>query len=317
MYRAAKDKERIGDYSLARQFHMKVLCEPYETPADADSITDRMLTLRSSMAKHFKGVVPDEADRIVVGVDVQGDRCYWVAVASGPRDRRWIFDWDEWFWTAKDEHTGRPIEPQDADRHAVLDRILFKARDGWAKENGDIVKGALIAIDIGFNPNGSIGRWVFGKAGIVAVRGDHEGRVVAETLQGKVNANLGKHNSTLVADHGLYEIRKQEYQAGQPGTWWFVKSQSMREHVSARLRLTYDADGAMMLAKGVAEKDYLIQHLSAWAIVREPESKLVKWVQVRKRDDYADATNYATALLSQQPRSSSRGGVVGSIKAKE
>jgi hypothetical protein len=87
----------------------------------------------------------------------------------------------------------------------------------------------------------------------------------------------------------------------------------MREHVSARLRIGYDKDGSMMLPHGIAEKDYLIQHLSSWVIVRDGDSKLVRWVQVRKRDDYADATNYATALLSQQPRRTPKGGVVGKI----
>lgn len=314
---AARDKEKMGDYSMMETFQHKVLCRPYTIPVDHESITDRLLTLRSAMAKVSKGVCPDDADRIVIGVDVQGDRCYWVAIASGSRDRRWLIDWDEWFWRAKDPNTGRPVEPSDADRHAVLDRILEKARDGWPRTDGNsIVKASLLAIDIGFNPGGSIGRWCVGKAGIVSVRGDHEGRVVAETLQGKVNANIGKHNSMLVADHGFYEIRKQEFEVGQPGLWWFIKSQSMREHVSGRLRLNYDADGAMMLPHGVAEKDYLIQHLSAWAIVREHDSKVVRWVQVRKRDDYADATNYATALLSNQPRRTpSKGGVVGSVKS--
>lgn len=315
-YIIARDKERLGDYSMMENFSHKVLCEEYTIPVDHETITDRLLTLRSTMSNYNKGVCPDEVDRIVVGIDVQGDRCYWVAVGRGPRNRRWIIDWDEWFWQPKDPQTGRPIEPTDADRHVVLDKVLARSQEGWARESGSIVKASLIGIDIGYNPNGSIGRFVFGKAGVVAVRGDHEGRVVSETLQGKVNTNLGKHNSSLVVDHGFFEIRKQEHSPGQPGTWWFVKSQTMREHVAGRLRLAYDTDGSLMLPRGVAEKDYLIQHLSAWAIVREPDSKIVKWVQIRKRDDYADATNYAMAILSQDPNTRA-GGKVGSIKPKE
>lgn len=313
-YLEARERERLGDYSLMETFQHKVLCRPYTIPVDHETVTDRMLTLRAAQSPYDKGVVPDDVERIVVGVDVQGDRCYWVAVGSGPRNRRWIIDYDEWFWSAKDAHTGRPVEPTDADRHAVLDRIVAKARDGWAHTDGSILRASLLAIDIGFNPGGSIGRWCAGKAGIVAVRGDHENRVVAETLQGKVNTSLGKHNSMLVADHGMYEIRKQEAQPGQPGVWWFVKSQTMREHTMARLRLPYDADGSTMLPHGVAEKDYLIQHLSSWAIVREPDSKIARWVQVRKRDDYLDAMNYATALLSQTPTRRPTG---GTITAKE
>lgn len=313
-YLAAKDREKLGDYSLMETFSQKTLCEPYTIPVDHETITDRMLTLRSALAKYPKGVVPPGADRIVVGVDVQGDRCYWVAVASGSADRRWIVDYDEWFWTAKDPVTGRPVEPKDEDRHAVLDRILQKARDGWEREGNDQpLKASLLAIDIGFNPNGSIGRWCFGKGGIVAVRGDHEDRQTAETLQGKVTTKIGKMASTLLSDHGFYEIRQQEHSPGQPGHWWFVKSQSLREHVSARLRMAFDSEGSLMLPHGIAEKDYLIQHLSAWAIVREHDSKIVKWVQIRKRDDYADATNYAIALLSNTRRAAT-GGVVGKIK---
>jgi hypothetical protein len=314
-YLAAKDREKLGDYSLMETFQQKALCRPYSIPVDHETVTDRMLALRSAQATCGKGVCPDDVERIVVGIDVQGDRCYWVTVGSGTRDRRWIIDYDEWFWTAKDPVTGRPIEPSDADRHAVLDRVLAKARDGWARADGTPVRASLVAVDIGYNPGGSVGRWVAGKAGIVAVRGDHENRVVAESLQGKVNTSLGKFNSLLVSDHGMYEIRKQESQPGQPGIWWFVKSQTMREHVMGRLRLPIDADGSLMLCKGVAEKDYLIQHLSSWAIVREPDSKLVRWVQVRKRDDFLDATDYAIALLSQQPRHKPSG--PGTITTKD
>lgn len=319
-YCVARDKEKLGDYSMMENFSNKVLCKPYSIPVDHETITDRMLTLRSASAKVRKGIVPRGADRVVVGVDVQGDRCYWVAVASGSADRRWIIDWDEWFWCAKDPVSGRPIEPTDDDRHGVLNRILQKGRDGWEREDGadEPIKMSLLAIDIGYNPNGSIGRWCFGKAGVVAVRGDHEDRMVAETLQGKVSTKIGKGSSTLVVDNGFYEVRQQEHTPGQPGHWWFVKSQTMREHVAGRLRTAYDSEGSMMLPLGVPEKDYLIQHLSAWAIVREPDSKMVRWVQVRKRDDYADAVNYATALLSQNKRRQApNGGVVGKIKPKE
>lgn len=314
-YVAAKDQERVGNYSLMENFSHKVLCEPYSIPTDHETVTDRALSLRSSAAKTGKGVCPDDADRIVVGVDVQGDRCYWVAIASGSRDRRWIIDWDEWFWTAKDEHTGRPIEPQDADRHAILERVVRRTRDGWPRSDGSVMAGSLVGIDIGFNPNGSIGRFCFGRAGIVPVRGDHDGRVVAESLNGRHVVNIGKNNSVLVSDHIMYEIRKQEASPGQPSHWWFIKSQSMREHASARLRLPYDSDGSMMLPFGIAQQDHLIQHLSAWAIVREQDNKQVKWVQVRKRDDYADATNYGLALLSQQPnkRSSGKAGSITGV----
>jgi len=314
-YLAARDKEKLGDYSMMENFSQKVLCEPYTIPLDHETVTDRMLTLKSAQAKYERGVVPADCERLGLGVDVQGDRIYWVLLGAGKRDRRWIIDNDEWFWTGKDEHTGRPIEPSEADRHAVLDRLLAKARDGWPREDGTPVKVSFIAVDIGYNPNGSIGRWCCAKAGIVPVRGDHENRVTAETLQGKVTANLGKHNSTLVTDHGFYEVRKQEHSPGQPGIWWFVKSQSMREHVSARLRLPYDADGSLNLYRGVPEKDYLVQHLSAWAIVREPESKVVRWVQQRRRDDYLDCTNYATAILSQTPKHSGSRSAAGSITA--
>jgi len=315
MYRAAQDAEKLGKYDLMELFSHKVLCVPYTIPVDHETITDRMLTLRSTMSKCGKGIVPQGADRIVIGVDVQGDRCYWVAVASGSADRRWIIDYDEWFWKPKDPVTGRPMEPTDDDRHAVLNRVLQRGRDGWEREidQGDPIKASLVAIDIGFNPNGSIGRWVYGKAGIVAVKGDHEDRVVAETLQGKINTRVGKGSSALVSDHGFFEVRKQEHTQGQPGMWWFVKSQSMREHVAGRLRLPFDSEGSLMLPHGIAERDFLIQHLSAWAIVREHDSKLVKWVQVRKRDDYGDATNYAIALLSQTKKASPVGGVVGKI----
>lgn len=298
-YKVAKDKEALGDYSMMENFSHKVLCVPYQPPADQETITDRLLSLRSGKASYERGYVPDEADRLAVAVDVQGDRCYWTAVASGSEDRRWIVDWGEWFWTARDASTGRPIEPTDDDRHAVLDRVLLRSRDGWPKLDGSVVKAGAVGIDIGYNVGGGIGRWCRKHAGVVAVRGEGGDRHVAESLDGRRTATLSpRQGSTLEADHGFYEVRKQDAAPDQPVFWWFVRTQSLREHVAGRLRVAVDQPGSMMLPFGVAEREDLIKHLAAWAIIRDPDTKMTKWVQVGKRDDYLDAVCYATALLT-------------------
>lgn len=316
MFTMAKDKEKLGDYSLMENFSHKWLCHPYAIPVDHESITDRLLTLRSAMSPWDRGVIPDDADRLVVAVDVQGDRCYWMAVASGTNNRHWIIDCDEWFWTPKDPVTGRPVEPSDADRHAVLDRIHQRARDGKPRKDGTVLKASLLGIDIGFNPGGSIGRWCMGKQGVVPVRGDHEDRVIAEKLDGhKQTIRYSRAGSSLESDFGFYEVRKQVVSKDQPIYWWFVKTQSLREHSAGRLRTTYDAAGSLMLPRGIAEKNDLVKHLSAWGIIRDPDTKLVRWVQIGKRDDYFDCLCYAVAMLTINQRS--RGGNVGSIKPRE
>lgn len=311
-YQVAKEKEALGDYSMMENFSHKVLCVPYTIPVDHETITDRLLTLRSAKSQWERGVVPDEADRIAVAVDVQGDRCYWMAVASGLNDRRWIIDWDEWFWTAKDEKTGKPIEPTDIDRHLILDRVLAKSRDGWPRRNGNVVKASVLGIDIGYNVGGTIGRWVRGKSGVVALRGDSQDRQVIETLDGKhTSLKFNRAGSLMEADHGFYEIRRQDVSVDQPTYWWFVKTQSMREHLAGRLRREFDGEGAFMLPHGLPEKDILIKHLASWAIVRDKDTKLAKWVQIGKRDDYMDTACYALALLTSKPKKS--GGSVGKI----
>lgn len=311
-YQVAKEKESLGDYSMMENFSHKVLCIPYTIPVDHETITDRLLTLRSAKSTWERGIVPDDADRIAVAVDVQGDRCYWMAVASGTNDRRWIVDWDEWFWTNKDPVTGKPIEPTDIDRHLVLDRVLARSRDGWPRLNGNIVRASVLGIDIGYNVGGSIGRWVRSKQNVVALRGDSQDRQTIETLDGKTTSlRFNRAGSLMEADHGFYEIRRQEAAADQPIFWWFVRTQSLREHLAGRFRRDMDAEGSLMLPHGIAEKDILIKHLASWAIVREQDTKLVKWVQIGKRDDYNDCLCYSLALLTIKPKKT--GGIVGKI----
>jgi phage terminase large subunit GpA-like protein len=311
-YQVAKEKEALGDYSMMENFSHKVLCVPYTIPVDHETITDRLLTLRSAKSQWERGIVPDEADRIVVTIDVQGDRCYWLAMAGGLNDRRWIIDWDEWFWTSKDEHTGKPLEPTDIDRHIILDRVLAKARDGWPRLNGNVVKASALGIDIGYNVGGTIGRWARGKSGVVAMRGDSQDRQIIETLDGKhTSLKFSRTGSFLEADHGFYEIRKQEVALDQSPYWWFVKTQSLREHLAGRIRREVESEGSLMLPHGVAEKDFLIKHLSSWAIVRDQDTKMVKWVQIGKRDDYMDTACYGLALLTTKPKKT--GGNVGKV----
>ncbi len=317
-FTTALDAEKLGDYSLMENFKQKWLCEPYTIPVDHDTITDRMLAFRSAAANYGRGAIPKDAAKAVIGIDVQGDRCYWVVVASGLDDRRWIVDYGEWFWAGKDEKTGRPVEPTDIDRHAVLDRILVMAREGWPTESGAIMKATCIVVDIGYNPGGSIGRWCHNKAGVMAVRGDHEDRFTAELIDGtKRTTRFSRDGSSREMDFGFYEVRKQSTVAlDQPIYWWYVKTQSMREHVSGRLRIPVDTHGSMMLPHGVPEKDYLIQHLSAWGVVRDQDTKITKWVQLHRRDDYLDATCYAMAALTAGVPQR-QAGKVGTVKAKE
>ncbi len=313
-YLTAKDAEKIGKYKLMETFKHKVLCEPYSIPVDDGTVTDRMLSIRSSRASHGRGVVPDDATRLVVTVDVQGDRIYWLAMASGTLDRRWIIDWGEWFWTAVDPTTNRIKEPTDEDRHAVLAKLLNRARDGWPRLNGQVIGASLIGVDIGHNPNGSIGRWINGKQGVVAMRGEGSEQQVAETIDGrKATFRVSRQGSDLLEDHGLYEIREQSAAPDQPRHWWFIRSQSLREHVAARLRQNVDAEDSLMLPKGVPENDPLIKHMTAWVIVRDEKTAATMWVQKHVRDDYGDCNNMGTALLTVHNRK--RGGVVGKVAA--
>lgn len=312
-YIAAKDKESQGDFSLMENFSHKVLCRPYEIPADQDSLNSRMLVLRSSKSHYEKGMVPDDVQKVCVGVDVQKNRLYWVAVASGLGNRLHVIDWDEWFFTPRDEH-GREVEPTEADRHGILNQLYDRALKGWPKSDGTFVCANGMAVDIGFNPDGQIGRWIGGKGGVMPVRGENVHRSIVETLDGKKTSHMDTNRTGVVEqDCGLYEVRRQEANPGQPRYWWFVKTRQIREHVASRFRLDLEAESAFLLPLGVPEQDYLLKHLTAWVMIRDPDTGMPTWIQQGKRDDYADALYYATAMHSS-PRRVARRAVVGSTK---
>lgn len=293
-WKLAKEREALGDYSLIENFQQKIWCKKYEVPPDQQTVTDRLLLIRSANSFYPQGRCPDPVTRIVVAVDVQGDRIYWAAVGSDADDNRYLIDWGEWYFT-----NARTVEPTDADRAAVFDRVLHRTQDGWPREDGTPVRGSLVGIDIGYNVGGSVGRWCRGRAGVIALRGDSERRVHAELIDGKkTTVGFNRGSSQLESEHGFYEIRRQAAAADQPLFWWFVRTQSLREHFAGRIRVNLETAGAFHLPFGMSQEEPMIKHLSSWAIVRDKDTNICNWVQVGKRDDYQDCVCYALAMLT-------------------
>lgn len=296
-YRAADLQRQRGNHAPIRQFHRDQMVECYDGDVDARNLSKDLLALRSARSAYDRGIVPHEAERLCVAIDIQKDRCYWLALAGNTAGTYWVIDWgEEYFAVAEDGTPLKGRDPSDDERERMLDRIRVMANDGWPTVDGEpIPADNLIGVDIGYRSD-AIGRWVR-RTNVYAVRGDKPKKAAATRLSGGVQT--GK----LVKEYngGLLARRKQQIRGtDHPAFWWFIRSNQSRDRTHSGLLLPEGQPGAILIPNGIGAADRLISHFTCWRLEADPDTGQSIWVKKGNRDDYDDCLIYGWNLLTME-----------------
>ncbi len=284
--REAKKAEAMGDPSLMRTVMHKIFCRPYEAPLGAVAITNKGLAIASSLSDYDKRIVPHWVSHLCSGVDIQGDRLYWIVAGIGPDDRWCIVDWGYEMYVPKSETR----HPTPGDQRRTLDELDAKFNAGWKKEGTEQIYcplPGLRALDVGDNTDALVG-WLRGVRGWRAVKGC--GR---DTIK-----HLGKVLELPPEAKHFVELRQPD---GWPVPLCHVIGENVRRWIhSALLRKPY-TPASGMLPRGLGSGESLLLHLSGEVWVEESE-KGGKFVagywndKAHPRHDFLDALIYAIAL---------------------
>jgi len=271
------------DYGPMRSFFRDQLCRPYEEPVGASEITNAGLAAVSSRSDYDKRLVPHWVTHMSCGVDVQGDRLYWIAVGHGPDDRWCIVDWGYEMTVP----AGQDRQPTPADRRRTLTEINNKMNTGWQREGGsaefDRVSPlpGLRGIDVGFVTDEITG-WLRGMRGWRACRG-----VGKDLLR-----NMGKILELPPEARAFVELRQPD---GWPMPLVNVIAENVCRWVHASLLRDPYTPASGMLPRGLKANDMLCLHLSGLVEAFDEDGK-PWWKEVRIRHDLLDALIYATGL---------------------
>lgn len=304
-YREANEAlERHADPEGMRQFYRDQLSRPYQHTGHSENATREYLERRSAQSDYERGQVPEWATHLVLATDEQLRRCYWVAWAGAADGRRALVDWGEPHWARGDQ------QPTDAMRHGVLDELYIQATtEGWARADGEVLQACRSGIDIGYNYDGSVGRWVYKHPGVIAVRGDRERGV--------------KEGSRDLRQYvrGLVRVREQSKPAPeQPKRWWFITTSKLWDVLRLGWLRGLDQPASFHLPKGCAANAAIVRHLASRQVIEQDDGTSA-WADPVGREDYLDCVCYAEALLAahfeildkKKKRKPRRYGVVGTI----
>lgn len=278
--KAAKSAELRGDYSLMKTVMHKIFCRSYVEPKGATEITNEGLAAISAASDYNKRTVPHWVIYLSCGVDVQGDRIYFIIIGHGPDDRWCVIDWGYEMSVPKEQERA----PTPADRRRTLDELDAKVNEGWQKEGSDgrlVPLRGLRGVDVGFSTDELVA-WLRGKPAWRACRGF-----------GKDNIRrMGKILELPPEAKAFVELRQPD---GWPIHLCNVMSENVRRWLHASLlRKPYDPASGM-LPRGLKSNDLLCLHLSGLVETTDKDGK-VYWREVRARFDLLAAAVYAIGL---------------------
>jgi phage terminase large subunit GpA-like protein len=273
---AAIALDRRGDHEPMRQFTRDHLVERYQIAGgDLPEIGENALALASAASPIERGRLPGWVKHVVMAVDCQKRRHYWLTMAIGDEGRVAIVD------HGRDPICGDYEEPTPRQRHESLERLHRRACDGWPLPDGRTRPADRCAVDVNYLPDEILG-WLAWRLDLwIAVRG------VSEEQASRMALSPGALRWRLP---GWLEIRE------QPGGWMLhsIDTDQVRGWLQTGILRQADAAEAVMLPRGEAADGELIRHLTA-EIRRMTESGPV-WVRRRARNDLLDTAVYAAAI---------------------
>jgi phage terminase large subunit GpA-like protein len=270
-----------GNYGPMKSFVQDYLTEVYEEPAAVGEITNAGLSAISARATYDKRICPQWVHSIIVAVDVQGDRHYWLAMGFGDDDRAAIIDWGyEQLVPSTDPIPDRT--PTPADRRRTNERIDALRREGWQIEGTqNRMPAVAVGIDVGYAADELV-PWIAGHPDWYAVNGCGK-----DTLQ----TRGAKRIKLDVILSSWLDVTQPE---GWPIRLHKINSHNVHTEVHAGLLRSPESPAAIWLPRGLAKNDVLCLHLSGE--IWDTTGDKPYWREVRKRHDFLDCAKYARAL---------------------
>ena len=267
------------DYGYIRQFWRDRMCRPYQEPPGEGEITNTGLAIQSLRSDYEKRTVPQWVKRIVMTVDVQESRHYWLAAGYGPDDRWCDIDWGFEMLVPRDDKDPER-NPTPEDRRRVNEYLEAEiAQHGWQIEGTENrMRCEHIGCDVNYATDQLV-PWITGRSRWHAMRGVGRNLIT----------NVGKMVELPVRLSSWMEIR-------EPEGWGIklihVNAHNVRTEVHAALLRRGGDPASGMIPRQLKSNDFLILHLSGevW------DAKKQKWREVRTRHDLLDCQVYNLAL---------------------
>lgn len=280
----AKAKRHLdinGDHGLMRSVVRDRWSEQYQAEETGARIDAQSLHKLSENSPYHRRQCPDWATHISVAIDVQHDRCYWLAMAHGDNGRWCIIDYWYEYYVPQEETR----EPTIDDRHKAWDRVQEYCSEGWQIVGSDKrLTPDICGIDSGYlEPE--VTAWCK-KSGYHILKGVGEEKI---KRMGKAVNPSGKVLGRLP---GWVEIRKLD----DSKRLWHIDADNSRRSLHHGLTQPGDAPGRGYLPKGEKQNGMLCLHLSAEVFDLDEKTGKWYWREVRRRNDLLDCGTYCLAL---------------------
>ena len=234
-----------------------------------DKLTKQILRDKAASCRYPLGVVPDWADTITIGVDVQKGYCFYQVEAYNLTTMKSMV-----------VEYGTVDQRQDSDVGIInmLTEVDDIAKEGWVSENGGTLGADIRLVDCGFRYD-VIQKWLLGNRNWYGIKGDSR----------KDRAKISGKKEVYRID-GIMTIRPQDN--GQ--NLWFIEVDSTKALVHDRYILDNESiEGYRYVPQDV---DIVwINHMVAEERVYDPLGESFEWVKKARRNDYLDIASYNVA----------------------
>lgn len=287
----AKNALEEGDESAMRQWYRDQAVRPYVSAmaSSIESISRQDLFGNSAVSAHDAGTVPAWAQFLVMSVDVQWDRVYWLVLAAGPEDRLAMVE------VGVDEVDEESVKGQPPSREAswrCWDRVHRRAQQGWMSGDGRRMVPVECGIDCGDRAD-EVVPWAQTR-GWRAVRG------LGERQESHY---AGRQTGLTVARiEGWGEIKRSDRDKalGSYDIYWIVRERAFRRCHEGLLRV--EGPGCWQLPRGIAAKspsEWIARHLVGVRLGRRTPTSPAEWLdQAGSRHDVLDCAGYANGLVA-------------------
>lgn len=236
---------------------------------DRDKLTISYLQKRSATGTYPQKLIPDWADVVTFGTDIQKGYCFWMAEAYNLTTMRSI---------VLEYGTVDQREDTDAGLINMMSDVNEIALEGWAKESGGVQAADFKLVDCGFRYD-VLKKWL-------PINRSWNGLVGRSRNEAK-KMTQGKE---LYRIDGILSIRQQD----DGNQLFFVEVDNTKGLVHDRYLITSeDVDGYRYVPNDVELSFF--RHMTAEEREYDPLGESFKWVKKRRRNDYLDIASYNVA----------------------